>query len=331
MAFLSQLEDLAEQDVAFLQNDVASRHRALQMLQTLLVKIESPIDTVLRLVWKEMSLKTALQICHEIKAFDVLATTNDFMSLEHISKSTNDIDPNLLRRFLRHIAAMGFLREGEVDHFASTPFSNAMTDPKISSAIEFWSYFSSYANAYFPQFLQETGYRNPSDAQNSAFQLGRNTKLNFWDWLNKNPTMLASFANHMAGYSSTNGNWLDVYPGKRVLDGADEDGPLLVDVGGGVGQDLERFRTLFPQLKPGRLILQEQLEVIEAGKGKLNSSISGMVHDFYTPQPVQSESTTWKSSSKASLPNPSQMPEHTFSIQSFMIGQTMCRSTFFAS
>jgi hypothetical protein len=287
---LSQLESFSADDLASLREDRASRYKALQLLQDITAKVELPMDTLLRIVWKEVPLAASLQICHDLGVFKVLSTSDDFMSIEQISEATNGIEPALLRRFLRHIATMGLLRQKETDLYGSTPFSKAMTEAHISSAIEFWSYVVVPSFTAASKFFEENGWRNPSDVNKTPFQMAKGTTLHFWDYLNKHPKLLASFASHMKGYASTRGSWLDVFPGQSILDGADDDGPLIVDVAGGLGQDITKFYTQFPQ-KAGRLVLQDLPKVIEEGKGKLDSSITAMGHDIFTPQPVKRKCT----------------------------------------
>ena len=58
---------------------------------------------------------------------------------------------------------------------------------------------------------------------------------------------------------------------------------LLVDVGGGVGQDLLKFHAKHPDLR-GRLILQDLPDVVN--NAKVPEYIEAMGHDFFTPQPI---------------------------------------------
>lgn len=74
------------------------------------------------------------------------------------------------------------------------------------------------------------------------------------------------------------------YPLKERL-GADtpndEENPVfLVDVGGGLGHDLEELKVKH------RLVLQDQPEVI-AQIGKASDGIELTTHDFFTPQSVK--------------------------------------------
>ena len=63
-----------------------------------------------------------------------------------------------------------------------------------------------------------------------------------------------------------------------------EDSVLLVDIGGGLGQDVETFKNRFPTA-PGRMILQDLPRAVE--HAKLSPGIEAIAHDFMTPQPVK--------------------------------------------
>ena len=80
----------------------------------------------------------------------------------------------------------------------------------------------------------------------------------------------------------------DFYPVEDRLGkgmSTDEDAVLLVDVGGGLGHDLQEFQRKHPEL-PGRLVLEDQPAVI-AGTTDIHKSIEPMAHDFFTPQPIK--------------------------------------------
>lgn len=65
----------------------------------------------------------------------------------------------------------------------------------------------------------------------------------------------------------------------------DNDAVFLVDIGGGLGHDLEELKAKHPDIR-GRLLLQDQPEVI-AQISKTADGIELTAHDFFTPQPVK--------------------------------------------
>lgn len=63
----------------------------------------------------------------------------------------------------------------------------------------------------------------------------------------------------------------------------------LVDVGGGQGQSIAQILTAFPSLPANRMVLQdlpEPIQQVQTAKS-LPAGVVAMVHDFWTPQPVQ--------------------------------------------
>ncbi|KAJ6102110.1 hypothetical protein N7486_004537, partial [Penicillium sp. IBT 16267x] len=80
-------------------------------------------------------------------------------------------------------------------------------------------------------------------------------------------------------------DWFDVFPVAdrlRVPGSAD---PLLVDIGGGQGEDLKKFKTRFPTM-PGKLFLQD-LPAVAQGAQDLPAGIEVQSHDFFQVQPVK--------------------------------------------
>lgn len=116
-------------------------------------------------------------------------------------------------------------------------------------------------------------------------------------YLGEHPDLLQCFNNYMAGYRQGKRHWAepDFYPvAERLAKGfkADDDkgeAVMVVDVGGGMGHDLEEFKSKHPHV-PGRLILQERQEVVSQIQG-LSSGIKATVHDFFTEQPVKGKDT----------------------------------------
>lgn len=94
----------------------------------------------------------------------------------------------------------------------------------------------------------------------------------------------------MSGYRTGKSSWVDsgFYPVEESLGSGMKEGTenvLLVDVGGGLGHDLELLREKHEHL-PGRLILQDKEEVLSQIPAT-NNVFEKMRHDFFTRQPVQ--------------------------------------------
>lgn len=106
--------------------------------------------------------------------------------------------------------------------------------------------------------------------------------------LEKNPEQKQAFDDYMASRRVDEmPQWFEIYPAAEKLRDVSQapDAVLMVDVGGGPGQELARFRQRHADV-PGRLVLQDlplTLERIE----KLPDGIEAMSYDFFTPQPVK--------------------------------------------
>lgn len=100
--------------------------------------------------------------------------------------------------------------------------------------------------------------------------------------------------------------WHLKYPVKERLASRQVDGtlssakPVMVDIGGNQGVDLQRFVDSFPDLDC-ELILQDLPETLKGIPGPLDPKIKPTVYDFFTEQPVKGESSKAYSRSPFSL------------------------------
>ena len=106
--------------------------------------------------------------------------------------------------------------------------------------------------------------------------------------MGENPHLAIQFGSMMQAYHVGQPAWWDegFYPVQERLGNAkNEDGVLLVDVGGGGGGELAKFQADHPNLK-GRVVLQDLAHVVEQSKGL---GFEVMSHNFNDPQPIKSE------------------------------------------
>ena len=150
--------------------------------------------------------------------------------------------------------------------------------------------FGGKATYALPEFLHRTQWRNPDDYGNSAWQLGNQTDLGIWEFLEADPQRMRVFNSGMRSIATVSHSDVGPYPFAQELNAepltADE--IVLVDVGGGHGQALERIKKDFPTLQ-GRLCLQDQAHVIEEvrAKGLLPGDIETQATSFFQPNPVR--------------------------------------------
>lgn len=118
------------------------------------------------------------------------------------------------------------------------------------------------------------------------------TNMDLFTWV-QNLGYGAHLNDYLGGYNLGRAYWMDpdVYPVKeRLIYGADPnpEAPFLVDIGGNVGHDLERFRSRYPDIQ-GKLILQDLPMMIRQIKD-LDPGIVRMEYDFHTEQPIKGKS-----------------------------------------
>ncbi|KAK4692813.1 hypothetical protein P7C71_g4466, partial [Lecanoromycetidae sp. Uapishka_2] len=104
------------------------------------------------------------------------------------------------------------------------------------------------------------------------------------------PEHLERFNNYMSGSRQGKPSWMDegLYPVEARLSQGMRDARLevfLVDIGGGIGHDLQELKTKHPKIS-GRLVLQDQPSVIDQ-IGQAPAGIELTVHNFFTPQPIK--------------------------------------------
>ena len=137
-----------------------------------------------------------------------------------------------------------------------------------------------------PAYLESTGFKNPDDGYDGPFQSTIGRKTPYFEWLKENPKVHKAFNIAMSNPRTVPGaDWWKLYPVEQKLDIEDHTRPLIVDVGGGLGHQLIRFKSQFPHL-PGKLIDQDLPDAIEAIQD-LPEGIEPMKHSFFNPQPVE--------------------------------------------
>jgi demethylsterigmatocystin 6-O-methyltransferase len=102
--------------------------------------------------------------------------------------------------------------------------------------------------------------------------------------MGQNPQHLKTLGHLMA--MQRGDHWIDSFPVEKEVGSfsAEPEKAVLVDVGGGFGQQAVEFKTKFPNL-PGRLVVQDIPGTL-AGAKPING-IEFMAHDFFQPQTIK--------------------------------------------
>jgi hypothetical protein len=139
-----------------------------------------------------------------------------------------------------------------------------------------------------PEYLEKTGYRNPTDPDDGVFQYTKGFRGDLFKYYQTHSREGQSFNNIMGGVMANQAGMLDIYPYDALNDSKPGGSavPLLVDVGGNVGHDIEKFRARQPQAA-SRLVLQDLPDVV--ARAKCTPPVQVIAHDFFTPQPIQGQ------------------------------------------
>ncbi|KAL4987814.1 S-adenosyl-L-methionine-dependent methyltransferase [Aspergillus falconensis] len=239
-------------------------------------RLETPWETIVRLTMNEPSLGASLKIVKDLKLLEKWHERGDGVEDAKTHADMVGCQAELLVRILRHLLANHMLEEVSAGTFKPTRFSIALMNPVIGEwlTILYDVILPSFLKA--PEYLASTNYVTPTDPENGIFQVVKGFRGSLWQWYEQNPELGASFNQLIGGVMANQACWLDILPAPVLQDilfgdEVDAESPLLVDVGGSIGHDMNKFIAAYPDLAP---------------RQKSQTPCTKMGHDFFTPQPV---------------------------------------------
>ncbi|KAL6153127.1 hypothetical protein ACJQWK_11575 [Exserohilum turcicum] len=207
------------------------------------------------------------------------------MTVQEIHEMIPEVEIKLLVRMLRHLAANHVLDEPQLGVFKPTALSISFNKPVFGEWIN--HLYDATLPCFFkmPRFLAQTKYRNPVDAADGIFQYAKDCRgMDMFRFYQENRIEGESFNQVMGGVMATQASWLDIFPHDTLLAAANAEGPLLVDVGGSIGHDIERFRKAHPETA-SRLFLEDLPAVVKLSQ--VPDPVNKIEYDFFTPQPIK--------------------------------------------
>ncbi|KAF4445536.1 sterigmatocystin 8-o-methyltransferase [Fusarium austroafricanum] len=283
----------------------AERVRVLDALNLAVSKVQKPWDIVWQHCWVNLTTNACVKTLIDAGVFAkwLEAGGGDITSAE-LAELTN-ADPVLIRKLLlvrplgmvtndaigrlvRQIAGQNLVTETAEDTFKPTPWVHALVaDPALANVYgALYNFVNIPTFSAFPEYLKQTGYKNPSDSNNCNWHFANNCKENVFQSLALNPAAAREFNDAMESHSKYNLTpWPEVYPTSTLLADAKPDRPLVVDVGGSKGHDLTKFYRCHPDIPEGSLVLQDLPEILR--ELTIPDNITVHPHDFFTPQPVK--------------------------------------------
>ncbi|KAI9652357.1 MAG: hypothetical protein M1831_006835 [Alyxoria varia] len=285
---LSLLLNTLEQLGNYEFKDDAEQQHAERAVRKVADKLQKPYDRILEMCGGT-SKDAALKFGVDVDLWRKWKDGKRVQTGDELAQLTES-DPSLMNGLLKHLATWNIVEEVEPSTYCRTNFSDHLARDEFAGCINLQ--FEGFIPAFhkLPEYFRRHGYTRATDSKKSPFAYAMDFDGTFWDYCGVNPKLNECFILTMSGYNADRGTWLDAYPPGRIVDHLEEDYPLLVDVGGSSGHDVEKLRQLAPEKTNKRLVLQDQDFVIEKALGNLNSGITAMVHDFWTEQPVKRKS-----------------------------------------
>ncbi|KAI0538042.1 putative O-methyltransferase [Xylaria digitata] len=285
------LDNIQESDYRDESSSHDDRVVVAEAARRLLARLETPFERAWRLSWINSNIHMAVQIILDVGIWEAwyLSKRREISLLDLHALARIPCDLMLLRRLFRLLAAEHVIQEIGKDYYGSTTFSQALGQPgeTVAQTILSGTHHGLDSSRNLPRFLARTAYAEPLDPRNSSYMDLTSERLGMFERCRANPDYQASFIGFMRGLAAYKLDWTEIYDTDILMSGFDNNRavPLLVDIGGAHGVDIERLLSRYPDLPSGKLILQDTPDVIALAK--VNEKIATMHHDFFTPQPIE--------------------------------------------
>ncbi|KAF2678438.1 S-adenosyl-L-methionine-dependent methyltransferase [Lentithecium fluviatile CBS 122367] len=268
----------------YTQSDDPTRQKIQSDLRDLQLSFDTEWDTVVRLGAGLVQI-TLVKTGTDLNLFQILASHPTPLTLNSIAEKTNAA-PNLLTHILRATSAFGLTLQTSPTTYTATSLTHTLASPHVSSAIKHvFDVHAPVAHA-FPGWLADHKYQDIRSNKDLPFHRAMDTHLEPFEWMKRNPEQMVSLGHAMAIQRVA--HWTSSYPiGEEVGSYvASADSALLVDVGGGFGQQAVAFQQAVSSANiTGRIVVQDVPETLESVPQV--DGIEFEAHDFFTEQPIK--------------------------------------------
>ncbi|TIC95421.1 O-methyltransferase af390-400 [Colletotrichum higginsianum] len=262
------------------------RVRVLSTLYELVGKIESPWDALVRLSLSQPMTSAALKVLRDLRLFERWQQNgNSPMTSAQLAGLANGCDAALLHRLLRLLAANHLVEMTPDGKYKPTQFCMKLAEPDFGITAEFYRQYFIPMCTHMPEYFAKIGYQNPRKSRATIFDSTFNYGGGLFKYLEEHPDQGEIFNVVQKTSTSIQARWTSIYPSHRLLD-YDPKLPLLVDVGGSAGQDIQCFYEKHPETASG-LYLEDLPSVLADKASSLARGINKVPYDFFTPQPIK--------------------------------------------
>ncbi|OGM48243.1 O-methyltransferase [Aspergillus bombycis] len=288
MAVSRELAEVQRLVAAEAAGDKNAHGELLGAIRALQLAVETPVETTSRFnfqIMQNISIRVAIekQFLHLLAARDGAPIT----ASEIASKTGENL--LLIVRVMRVLTAVGLCDEVRNETYAANEKTHFKVLPGSIAAEKHHFDLDFGMGGRLVEYMRGPGIQQFADEPGATtlFKYAHGTDVIF-GLLEKNPEQKQAFDDYMASRRVANlPQWFEIYPAAEKFADArhDPNASLMVDVGGGPGQELIRFKERCPDI-PGRLVLQD-LPLTLRRIDKLPAGIEAMEYDFFTPQPVK--------------------------------------------
>ncbi|GAB7344052.1 hypothetical protein MBLNU457_1969t2 [Dothideomycetes sp. NU457] len=302
MSISSRIERLRELAEAEQRGEESAHHSLLTELRQLQLAIETPIETTARVNFQVLLSESI----HTTKKH-VLMAMSDFAKYMLQNRDRAELsavsgeDELLIVRLMRVLSTTGFIEEVGVSEYASNAVTRHAVTPGAIGALKHHYDLDMAMGGRLVEYMRrapdKTIYQFAGEPQGCQtlfdFTHGHATIFGLISSdTDKGREQKKAFDEYMAAKRppASMKQWFETYPvvSKFSDAKADADSVLIVDVGGGPGQELVGLKQAHPQL-PGRYVLQDlpiTLDRISASSPMMDG-IEKMPYDFFIRQPVR--------------------------------------------
>lgn len=266
----------------YAEGSETDRQKIQEDLRLLQSSFDNDWDLVIRIASGSMQLPL-LKIGSSLSLFATLCSSQEPLRIEYLSTVTRAA-PKILLRLLRTMAAFGIVDQSSADSFTANRTTQALNNEHVLGAIKHCYDLHLPTVSVFPTWLEERGYQDIVNNKDLPFHKAIGTELTPFEWMKTHPEQMASLGHAMAIQRES--SWTDSYPVNNEMGDFQPafDSAVLVDIGGGFGQQALSFHQKFC-LAPGTVIVQD-ISTTLASAPKLPGIIF-QEHDFFIEQKVK--------------------------------------------
>ncbi|KAG8631938.1 hypothetical protein KVT40_001078 [Elsinoe batatas] len=259
------------------------RVELLSAARALISKIETPFEKIMDISHSQPMLAMALKVAKDVQLFEKwMEAGGGAKSIDELSDLVG-VKATLLRRLFMHLVATNVVDQVDDKSFVPSVFAKSVIEPTLFCWVDYMYEFTLPTMAAAPSFLKKNDYQEPRDSKNGIWQHAYDSPgRTIFDHCRENPDVGHMFNTCMTGWGGFRPGWLDFFPSETLL--VEGNDPVLVDVGGNVGHDLELFNKKHPGYA-SRLVIEDLPEVV--ARAKCDDAITRVAHDFFTPQPIK--------------------------------------------